>query len=120
MPILIAVVQQSRFSSQMRQIVAIVVAALGGVGTVLASGNFDVQNWLVTLVAVIGAAQASYALIFKPTGAAAVIERKTDVTGVELKDRGEDGAVSNDLLLGMLLGAAILFVILLLADTIQL
>jgi hypothetical protein len=113
LPILIAIVQQPRWSSQVRQVIAVGVAALGGVGTVLASGNFDAQNWLVTLVAVIGAAQASYALIFKPSGVAAKIEEKTST------DKGEDGAVSIDFIVGCLVGAVVLFLILLLGDNLN-
>lgn len=117
LPLLIAVVQQSRFSGQMRQVVSIIVAAIAGVGTVLASGNFDAQNWLVTLVAVIGAAQASYALIFKPSGIAPAIESKTEFSGGG--DRGEDGAVSMDFIVGCLVGAVVLFLILLLGDNLN-
>lgn len=89
LPLLIAVIQQPRWSSQVRQIVSIVISVIAGLGTVLASGNFDVQNLLVTIVALIGAAQASYALIFKPTGAAQKIEKATTKTPAK---KGEDGA----------------------------
>lgn len=76
-PLLVAFVQQPWWSNQYRQIVAVGVSALLGILTVVASGTFDVQNWLLTLVAVIGAAQTSYALVWKPTKVAKVIELKT-------------------------------------------
>lgn len=66
MPFLIAVVQQPAWSTRQRQVVALAASLVAGVGTVLASGTFDPQNWLVTLAVVVGAAQASYTLLKNP------------------------------------------------------
>jgi hypothetical protein len=88
LPFLIAIVQQPRWSSGFRQIIAVVVSVIAGVGTVLVSGNFDVQNWLVTLVAVIGAAQAAYALVWRPTNVAPTIEAKTAAMLNSTDERG--------------------------------
>lgn len=113
LPLLIAVVNRPQWTAQMKQIIGIAVAAIGGIGTVLASGNFDAQNWLVTLVAVIGASQAAYALIWKPTKVAPKIEQATSAKP------GEEGAVSTDLLLGIVIGAVGLLLILLLSDNVR-
>lgn len=77
LPLLIAVLNQPRWTPQQRQLLAVGVSTVAGVGTVIASGNFDLQNWLVTIAAVIGAAQAAYAVLWKPTNIAPTIETKT-------------------------------------------
>ena len=81
-PFLVSVVNQPGWSRQRRQIVAVAVSLLIGVGTVVIGGT--VSNWslapselVVVVAAVVGAAQAAYALIWKPTGAAGRVEAAT-------------------------------------------
>lgn len=77
LPLLTAVVNNPRWTSQQRQIISALISLVVGVVVVVASGNFDPQNWIVTLVAVVGAAQAAYAFLWKPTKVAPAIETAT-------------------------------------------
>lgn len=76
-PFVVAFINNQTMSSQTRQLVMIAVAVVVGVGGVIASGNFDLKNWMLTLTTTIGACQAAYTLVWKPTGVANVVEMKT-------------------------------------------
>jgi uncharacterized membrane-anchored protein len=76
--LLTAVVQQPNWSPGVRRLVAVAAAVAGGVLTALASGQVGSgQTIIQTVAAVLVAAQASYDLIWKPTGAARAIESAT-------------------------------------------
>lgn len=78
LPLLTAVVQQPNWSQGVRRLVAVVAAMAGGVLTALANGQVGSgQTVIQTVTAVLVAAQASYDLIWKPTGAARAIESAT-------------------------------------------
>lgn len=86
LPLLIAVVNNPDWTPLRRQVTATIISFAVGVVFVLISGNFDPQNWLVTLVAVVGAAQATYALIWKPSSIGPKLEL---VTSRQRGDRGQ-------------------------------
>ena len=79
LPFLIAVVNRPKWSGTVRQIVAVAISLAVGLVTVVVQGaaDFTLQGALVTLAAVVGAAQATYALVWKPSKIAPVLERVT-------------------------------------------
>lgn len=100
-PLIVSFLNQEHWSSQVKQIVAIVVAALLGVLTVYLTGV--PVNWhsIGTSVAVVYAvSQGIYALIWKPSGVAPAIESatsapvKVDNTGVTVVDPATDDALA--------------------------
>lgn len=92
-PFVVAFINNRTMSSQTRQLVMIGVAVVVGVGGVIASGNFDFKNWMLTLTTTIGACQAAYTLVWKPTGATNVVEMKTSKAA---KRRKVVGGSSNE------------------------
>lgn len=80
-PFLTAIVQQGNWPANVRRWVSIGVALVLGIGTVIAGGDFDLTNWVVTLTMVIGAAQVSYAAL-KP-----VTDRVEDATTQDSRKR---------------------------------
>lgn len=87
-PFLVALVDQPEWSSQKRQIAALGVSVVAGMGTVLGSGDFDPTNWVATITAVVAASQASYTLLWKPTGTARKVQRATALNGPWGSPRG--------------------------------
>jgi hypothetical protein len=81
-PVLVAVVNQPGWNATVRRIVAVGVSLVIGLGTVVAQGlaDFSPAGALVTIAAVVGAAQAAYALIWKPSGTTDSVERATSRT----------------------------------------
>lgn len=78
-PAVVAVINHPIWEPQAKRIIAVVAAALLGVLTVIANGlftDFEVTtaNLVTAVLAVIGASQTAYALLWKPTGAADSIE----------------------------------------------
>lgn len=83
-PLLVAVVNQPRWSARVRRVVAILVSIVLAVFALFASGgmneiNGDPMSIIVTVLAVIGVAQVAYALLWKPTGTVAAVESATTV-----------------------------------------
>ena len=81
-PLLISVLNQPRYSDATRRVLAIAVAVAVGVVNLLVQGLLDIStitwaNALSSLVLVIGASQAAFALLWKPTGASTKVENAT-------------------------------------------
>lgn len=78
-PAIVAIINHPVWEPQAKRIIAVVAAAVLGVLTIIANGMFsDFEVTAATVVtvvlAVIGASQTAYALLWKPTGAADKIE----------------------------------------------
>lgn len=96
-PVLVAAVNQPRWTRQTRQVVAVVVAVLVGLVTVIVQGaaDFSAEGAVITIAAVVGAAQAAYAVLWRPTGVAPAVMRATSPGPVRYAeqdgpDRGGD------------------------------
>ncbi|MYW67121.1 hypothetical protein GTY65_24075 [Streptomyces sp. SID8379] len=78
---LTAIVQRPAWSAEVKKAVAVALALIAGVGTVLVAGGWqqlqDGPQACTTILAVIAAAQSTYDLIWKPTTIAPVIESLT-------------------------------------------
>lgn len=82
-PALIAVINHPVWQSQTKRIIAVVGAAVLGVLTVIGNGlandlDVNLSNTITVVLAVVGASQAAYSILWKPTGAADVIETKVN------------------------------------------
>ncbi|WP_030372352.1 hypothetical protein [Streptomyces rimosus] len=81
LPLLTAIVQRPHWSVGTKKIVAVVMAVVTGVITVISSGGLDQfqHGWLTfgTVGAVVAASQAAYDLIWKPSSLAPAIESAT-------------------------------------------
>lgn len=85
-PLLVAVVNQPQWTRNQKRVLAVGVSVIVGVLNLVAQGAFTEQSltWsgaLASLVLVIGAAQASYALLWKPSGVAETVEAATEYVG---------------------------------------
>lgn len=80
-PLLVAIVNQPKFSSLVRRIIAIVVSVLLALVAMFVSGTFivptDPRGVGITILAVIGIAQIAYGLIWKPSGLTDQLEAAT-------------------------------------------
>lgn len=76
-PFLVAVINQPGWSALVRRAVAVGVALILGVVTVAVQGGLSLSGGLVTVAAVLGASQAAYALVWKPTGVTSAVESAT-------------------------------------------
>lgn len=76
-PLLTSVVEQPQWSRRLRFAVAVLCAVAVGTLTVMAAGDVDLTNWLLTVGAVLAASQAAFHEFYKPAGVAQVIELKT-------------------------------------------
>lgn len=85
LPLLTATVQRPAWSTEVKKVVAVVLALIAGVATVAASGGWgQFQHGaltLATLTAVLGASQTTYDLIWKPSKVAPAIESATSPKG---------------------------------------
>lgn len=84
-PLLVAVVNQPRWSSRVRRIIAIVVSLILAVLALAITGglsavNGDFRSIAVAVLAVIGVAQVAYAILWKPTGITNAVESATSPT----------------------------------------
>ena len=78
LPMLIAVIQQPRWSNTVRSVVTVIVCVITGFVTTWLTVDFDFSKDLVaSILTVLIAAQASYLAFFKPTKVAPAIERAT-------------------------------------------
>lgn len=111
-PILVSLVQQPRWSQSLRAIVALVVAVIVGVLTVLANGGFaDASGSLGIIALVLVASNTAYKTFWKPTGVAPVIEDKTSpgnqpVVGRRRNEMGYTGGW-----IGPLIGLVVLVIL---------
>ena len=81
LPLLTAIVQRPAWSSEVKKVVAVVLALVAGIATVTASGGLEqFQHGTLTsatLAAVLAASQTTYDLIWKPSKVAPAIESIT-------------------------------------------
>jgi Na+/H+-translocating membrane pyrophosphatase len=78
-PAVIAVINHPVWQPQAKRIIAVICAAVLGILTVVANGMFTdfevtAASVVTVVLAVVGASQTAYALLWKPTGAADKIE----------------------------------------------
>ncbi|MFG2865440.1 hypothetical protein [Streptomyces sioyaensis] len=81
LPLLTAIVQRPAWSTEVKKVVAVVLALAAGVFTVAASGGWEQFQHgaltFATLATVLAASQSTYDLIWKPSKVAPVIESVT-------------------------------------------
>ncbi len=77
MPPAIALVNQARWNSQLKGLIALAVCALGALITVFLRGPVHFADWRNTVVVVAAAALVSYRVWWKPSGMAPAIEAAT-------------------------------------------
>jgi hypothetical protein len=80
-PALVAVIEHPVWQSQTKRIIAYIAAGVLGILTVIGNGmftdfDFTLSSAITVVLAVVGAAQVSYGLLWKPTGASDAIETK--------------------------------------------
>lgn len=81
-PAIIAVLEQPRWQSQTKRLIAYVGAALIGLLTVVGNGvmndlEVNLPNAITVVMAVVGASQIAYGILWKPSGLSDVIEEAT-------------------------------------------
>jgi hypothetical protein len=79
MPLVVGMVVQSRWSKQLKGIVALVACGLAGLGSVIFAGA-ELDDLKIVIPAVILASQAAYHTFWKPTGLVPLLEQATDFT----------------------------------------
>ena len=84
-PLIVAVVKRPGMSKQAVQILSLVAAVAIGVINILVQGVMNNFSWsvdgvLLALVAVVGASQAAYVALWKPTGVEPKIDTLTSPT----------------------------------------
>lgn len=77
MPLLIAFLNQSRWSKPVRGIVAVLACLLAAAVTVWLRGELDVANWTKTAMVITGVAMVSYHTWWKPSSIGPRVERAT-------------------------------------------
>ncbi|MBG7704906.1 hypothetical protein HCJ76_44295 [Streptomyces sp. MC1] len=81
LPPLTAIVQKPKWSANVKRIVAVIAAALGGIITVASTGGLNEFTQPITalggIAAVIAASQTTYDLIWKPSKIAPTVEAAT-------------------------------------------
>ena len=84
-PLVVSVINQPKYTAEQRRLIAIAAAvAIGFLGLVVQGAAFSWEwSWagvVTNLVLVIGAAQAAYSMLWKPTGVSDKVEDKTSPT----------------------------------------
>lgn len=77
MPNVLAVIQQPGWSSRTRSLLAFVAALGAAAGTIYFRGEFNTEDILTSVLAIVVTAQATYQGLWKPSGVAPAIEQKT-------------------------------------------
>lgn len=77
MPPAIALLNQAKWNSQVKGLVALLVCALGALVTVFLRGPVNLVDWRNTVVVVAAAALVSYRVWWKPSGFAPALEAAT-------------------------------------------
>lgn len=99
MPMVIAVVMRPTWSKRARLVVAMVTSLLAGLGTVYAAGQLNTEltpgNILVSLMAVVAAAQVTFDKFWKPLGVTSAVERATTPAAV-LERAHTEGCPNSD------------------------
>ncbi|WP_031102290.1 hypothetical protein [Streptomyces sp. NRRL S-146] len=81
LPLLTAIVQRPAWSTEVKKVVAVILALVAGVATVAVDGGWEQFQHgtltFATIAAVLAASQATYDLIWKPSKVAPAIESAT-------------------------------------------
>lgn len=80
-PLVVALLNQQKWSSQMKAIVFFVVAIIAAAGTAYFQGDLTGKRWLDSALIVVPAAAAFYHGWWKPNGVAPEIEEATSKGG---------------------------------------
>lgn len=88
-PLLVALVNQPRFTPTQKRLISVFISILVGVINLLVQGalsrwSLDLTDLLANFALVLGAAQAAYALLWKPTGVSDKVEAATSKGDVDL------------------------------------
>ena len=79
MPLLIAVLEQSKWSNALRAVVAFVACAIAATITVVVAGDLNTKTWVTSALTVLVAAIATYKMWWQPVGIAPTIEKATNI-----------------------------------------
>lgn len=79
MPVLIAVLEQSKWSQVVRAVVAFVACGIAALVTVVIVSDLGTKIWIGSALTVLVTAIATYQLWWKPTGIAPTIEKATNL-----------------------------------------
>lgn len=82
LPIVMAVVNQSKWPSGLKAVAVFAASLLVSIGTVYLQGpaDFTLDRWITASLTTLVTAIATYHGLWKPTGAAPALEESTDVT----------------------------------------
>ena len=80
LPPVLAIVQQTKWSSALRAIVAFLACALAGAGVAYFQGDLTGKRFIEAGLVILVTAVATYQSFWKPTAIAPAIEAKTNVT----------------------------------------
>lgn len=79
LPLLIAVVQQTHWSSPVRTIIGVLASVIASIVTPAVYSNLNWHTWATSFITVFGAALITYKAVWVPLGAAPWIEKSTSV-----------------------------------------
>ena len=85
-PLAVSVVSQPRWTATQKRILSILIAVIVGSINMLLRSEFllgGVGDALANIVLVVGASQAAYSLLWKPTGVAPALEKATSPVEAE-------------------------------------
>lgn len=78
-PLVLSVLNQSKWSSTMKAVVFFLVSIVAAAGTAYFQGDLTGKRWLDAALVIVPAAAAFYHGFWKPTGIAPVLEEGTDL-----------------------------------------
>ncbi len=78
-PLAVSVLNQSKWSAQLKAIAFFGVSIVAAAGTAYFQGDFTGKRWLDSALIVVAAAAAFYHGWWKPSGVAPTLEKATDV-----------------------------------------
>jgi hypothetical protein len=79
-PLVLSVLNQSKWSSQVKAGLFFAVSLVAAAGTAYFQGDLTGKRWLDSAIVIVPAAAAIYHGFWKPVGLAPAIEQKTNVT----------------------------------------
>ncbi len=78
-PLVLSVLNQSKWSAQIKAAVFFAVSLLAAAGTAYFQGDLTGKRWLDSALIIVASGAAFYHGFWKPVGAAPAIEQKTNV-----------------------------------------
>lgn len=94
-PLLVSALKQPSLSASRRRALAYAASAIVGILTVISMGQFNLADLTSTLLITIAVSQATYAELWKPTGAAAAVEKATTLPSQKGAYVGTQAIVGN-------------------------